>query len=337
MKPKKQFMLQMLIVLFMLGLSINLVGCKSFSNDSSDDSGTIIVDIKGIEKQMGVSSNTTVSSQSDESFHAATVPGATDATDEVKSLLVGAFVVNSRSTPYTSSTAINDAVEENLKDELAGSVNFIKIVDLPVAEDYVEFYYPSSDLSQWQVIAVGLNFAIESFEELGQDEHKDSIVYIGFSENFYKASQISSDTIVDLQMFRACLTNEIKGCATYNDSLADNEPVVVPAVEIIGVSYNEDNTVFADVTSFEPTGVSFPIIVRTDDEATAAETSLKSVLTEIETAASATVTSLTVWSTHTMNDSETSECKNLKDNSSASAEQLSSNCTVTASTIFMSQ
>ncbi|MBT4090661.1 MAG: hypothetical protein HOE30_19410, partial [Deltaproteobacteria bacterium] len=178
-----------------------LTGCKELSNDPPQESGNLVVNLSEIQKQLGYSPQ---SNRLNGRLDSVTVPGATDATDQVRSLLVGAFVVNSRATPYTKDVAITETIEENLKDELAGSVDYIKMVNLPTENDYIEFPYPKSELSQWQVIAVALDFEIKEFAELGEDAHSESILYFGFSNSFYKASTIGANEQVTIGMTRAC-------------------------------------------------------------------------------------------------------------------------------------
>ena len=293
-----------------------LTGCKELSNDPPQESGNLVVNLSEIQKQLGYSPQ---SNRLNGRLDSVTVPGATDATDQVRSLLVGAFVVNSRATPYTKDVAITETIEENLKDELAGSVDYIKMVNLPTENDYIEFPYPKSELSQWQVIAVALDFEIKEVAELGEDAHSESILYFGFSNSFYKASTIGANEQVTIGMTRACLTNPVKGCATYNDSLTGT-PVVTPAVEILGIRYNSTSSDFSSA-------VGFPIIVRTATDATAAISSLETVRSEIVTAGHS-ITSLTVRSTHTKNTAESTSCKALQDDSSATVSQLETACAV---------
>ncbi|MBU2646544.1 hypothetical protein KKI24_17685 [bacterium] len=325
MNPIKSRLLSTLATIFLILPLFILGSCKDLSNDPPEESGNLVVNLGEIQRQLGYA---TQSSGSNGRSDSVTVPGATDASNEVKSLLVGAFVVNTRNTPYTKDVAITDAIEENLKDELAGSVDYIKIVDLPTANDYIEFPYPKSELSRWQVIAVALNFRIKEFAELGEDTHEDSILYFGFSENFYRSNTIGENEQVAVQMNRACLTNPVKGCATYDDSLTGT-PVVTAAVEILGVRFNANTTDFAS-------SVSFPIIVRTSADATAAINSLKTVRSAI-TAAGNTITSLTVRSTHSKNTAESTACKALADNASATVAQLSASCEVQLNKITLAR
>jgi len=310
----KTKLLSTLIMTLLILPFLIMTGCQDLSNDPPQESGNLVVNLGEIQKQLGYSSQ---SHSSKQRLDSVTVPGTSDATDQVRSLLVGAFVVNTRDTPYTKDVAITEDIEENLKDELAGSVDYIKIVNLPTTNDYIEFPYPKSELSKWQVIAVALDFPIKEFGELGEDEHSESILYFGFSTDFYKASTIGADEQVTIGMTRACLTNAVKGCATFNDSLAGN-PVVTPAVEILGVRYNNATNDFSS-------SVSFPIIVRTTADATAAIDALKTVRGEIIDAGNP-ITSLTVRSTHTMNTAESPACKSLQDVSDATVTQLETHC-----------
>ncbi len=323
MNPTKPGQLSMLILaLFILPFFI-ITGCKELSNDPPQESANLVINLGEIQEQLGYSTQT---KNANNRLESVSVPGSTDATDEVKSLLVGAFVVNSRDTPYTKDVAITETIEENLKDELAGSVAYIEIVTLPTENDYIEFSYPKSELSQWQVIAVALDFEITEFAELAEDAHSESILYFGFSENFYSANTIGADEQVTIEMTRACLTNPVKGCATYDDSLTGT-PVVTPSVEILGVRYNSTTSDFSST-------VSFPIIIRDTTAAATAISSLETLRDEI-TAAGNTITSLTVRSTHTENTAESTACQAL--DASATVSQLETNCEVQLNKITLAE
>ena len=299
----------------MLILSVLVItGCKELSNDPPEKTGNLVVNLGDIQKQLGLSS-------SSNRLESSTVPGNSDATNEVKSLLVGAFVVTTRNTPYAKDVAITDEISENLKDELAGSVDYIQIVNLPTDSDTIEFPYPKSDLSRWQVIAVALDFSIKEFAELGEDAHDSSIIYFGFSENFYTAGSIGDTEQVEINMVRACLSNDtVKGCATYSDSI-DGSPVVSPAVEILGIRYN------AETSDFVPSTGSFPLIIRSATDATNAESYLETVRGEIVDTGNP-ITSLTVRSTRTKNPAESAACTDFADNGSATVLDLKDNCEV---------
>jgi hypothetical protein len=297
-----------------------LAGCKDLSNDPPEQYGNLVVNIQDIQSQLGIDTTGRQLSVS--------VPQATEATDAVASLLVGAFVVTSRDTPYTADVAITSEVEENLNKELSGSVDYIQMVSLPTDKDYIEFPYPKSELSNWQVIAVGLNFPIQNFAQLGEEAHEDAIVYAGFSDRFYKASTIGANEVVELRMSRACLTNPVKGCATYSDHLS-KDPVVTPAVEILGVRYNNQTS------DFTGSSVSFPIIVRTEAEANTAVQSLKTVVTAIGNTPGVDIENLTVRATHTLNTAESDACRAYGENSAVTVAQLEDACSVTSSKITL--
>jgi len=330
MKAMQYFPTPMRRLALLLAVVLALAGCKELSNDPPEKYGNLVVSLKDIQAQMGIKAAQKSNTRGSERQQSVSVPTATEATDAVASLLVGAFVVTSRETPYTADVAITSEIEDNLKEELSGSIDYITIVDLPTEKDYIEFPYPKSTLSKWQVIAVGLNFAIKEFGELAEDEHKDSILYAGFSDRFYQADTIGENEVVDVPMFRACLTNPVKGCATYTDILTD-DPVVTSAVEILGVRYNDA------ASDFAASGVSFPIIVRNETQATAAKEKLKSIITQIR-AAGVTINSLTVRSTHTMNTAyESAACQAYKNSEGVTVAQLEAVCEVNLAKITIAQ
>lgn len=316
MKSIKIRLLSLATVILLLLPVFVVSGCKELSNDPPESSGNLVVSLGDIKKQLGVSSGSTESNRS------VSVPGDSDATDEVKSLLVGAFVVTSRDTPYTKDVPITEDVEENLKDELSGSVDYIKIVSLPTDNDYIEFPYPKSELSKWQVIAVALDFDIKEFAELGEDDHENSILYFGFSTKFYQSNTIGENEEVTIEMTRACLSNDqVAGCGTYNDSITGT-PVVTPAVEILGVRYNDNTSDF-------PTAVSLPVIVRTASDAASAISDLETIRSQITASVGAgSVTSLTVRTTHSKNPEESAACRAFADNAGASVSNFADNCEV---------
>lgn len=314
---KKRLLSVLAATLFILPVMM-ISGCKDLSNDSPENTSSLVVNLGDLQKQMGISSSSNSSSSRSRGVD---TPVDSPASNEVKSLLVGAFVVNSRSEPYSLDVAITEEVEEDVQDDLAASVDYIEIVTLPTDNDYVEFSYPKSDLSRWQVIAVALDFEIKEFAELGEDAHEESVLYMGFNDRFYTASTIENVSQVPIEMSRACLLNAVKGCATYGDSV-DESPVVTSAVEILDVRYetNGQTTVHNSGT------VTFPLIVTDETSADSAAESLKTVRDEIvAVVGAANIESLTVRTTHTGSAAESEACQNLYGNS-PSLSQLDTNC-----------
>ncbi|OGG96590.1 MAG: hypothetical protein A2527_03260 [Candidatus Lambdaproteobacteria bacterium RIFOXYD2_FULL_50_16] len=269
-------------------LLLSFSGCKELNNHPAPE--MVKVDIRGLKAQLGYSStaNSAISGQP-----------ASPANDEVKSLLIGALAVTTRSTPYTKDTAITPEVSKNLETELTNSVNFFTLVALPTTKDYIEFKVPPPAAGKWQVIAVGLKTQPEKLGNLSDPEHEDSAAYYGFVESFLTFNEVGK-TPYDLSLYRACLISKPpKGCATFDDSLTGT-PIVTAAVEI--------QTILVNDKAYSPITLTLPLIAQTDAEASAAITGLNTELTGIK-AAYSSVTSLTIQTTHSKNAGEAAACQ----------------------------
>jgi len=283
----------------LLGLGILMlilaVSCKQFNDDPAEPEQKIRMNVGKLQQQVGYSSQVTIQA-----------PEESSASTPVKGMILGAMVVTSRETPYSTEVALNDEIKKNMEDELTNSIEFLGIIKLPNAEQFLEFKVPPETAGKWQIIAVGVDFAIETLDELGEDEHENALIYVGFSKNFYKAEDVGDEPLEEeLVLQRACLTNISKGCATYSDNI-EKDPVVQAAVEIIGVQIND-----IDVSD------NFPLIVRVSPQnsqitATQAITNLKSYRDSFSGGTGA-IDSLTILTTHTKNTNESSACKALAD------------------------
>ncbi|MCP4755359.1 MAG: hypothetical protein GY866_31225 [Proteobacteria bacterium] len=281
----------------------SLFSCKQLnSNPPAEQGGRMSIDIQDIQKQVGYP---TASTPMDKRTTAADVfvNEDTDVTDTVASLLIGAVIVTSRSIPYDNDEAVTSSISSFLGRDFSNSMDYLKIVELPIEQDTVTFDAPPPGAKNWQIIVVGLTTQPETIADLGSGEHSNSTIYVGFSERFYKAEDIG-DTPVKIKMKRACLTGSIpKGCATYGAAL-NASPVVTKSVEIVGIKVNEHD--------YLSSTVDFPIFVRTDSDETSAVEKLTTVRREIEEHYSS-VSSLSVLTSHTENPYEDEACQALSD------------------------
>ncbi len=314
--------MKMIGIVFTAGLIV--LGCKQFNDDPAERSDTITVDVQKIQNQLGYTKADAVKSQNSGSSNISP-PTDTDASNAVRSILIGAMVVTSRSTPYTSTTALTEAEVENMEDDLLNSVNYFKMINLPTTSTYLTFDVPPETAGNWQVVAVGLDFDISVFDDLSKEEHDGAVIYAGFVERFFTRNDVGDGVLGDdLLMKRACLNSEtVKGCATYNVDIND-DPVVTAAVEIVGVQYTTSS-------GTEDASGDFPILVRSSSG-----TGVLSPSEAIEeligirdaiTVDPAEIISLTVLTTHMKNTSlESSACTSLLDANIDTTSDLTSVC-----------
>ena len=299
------------IALFFILFSL-IIGCAEFNDNPAEKEKTISIDIQELQRQVGYSTDSTGNQR--EELPRITGPGDSDATNDVKSIVVGAIVVTSRDTPYSEYEAITDEEWEVFKDEIANSIGYISFVHLPTSEDTIEFSVPPPSAGNWQVFAVGIDFRIDYVEELGEDEHDDAVIYAGFAKDFYTSETIEGET-PELTLRRACVTNEnIKGCATYSNDLSD-DPIITAAVEIIDVIIDGESVDYND----------FPIIVRTETDSEEAVITLKGF--RDDPSRNVGVGSiLTVIATHSKNLNEDPDCQFYADIQDATVSNFEDNC-----------
>ncbi len=297
-----------------------LPGCGEFNDNPRETKMKLTVDINELKKQFGYSSDNQDSL--DKAIRGISDIEETDATSAVKSLVIGAIVVTTRDTPYTTDEALTDENMEDIEDDVLNSAAYIGFVNLPATEDTIEFLVPPPSAANWQVAAIGVNFEMEYLEELDETDHDDAVMYYGFTPEFYHHDDIEEDKIISLTMKRNCLANEEiypNGCATYSNILSD-DPIVTAAVEIVDVKINDTSVSYSD----------FPIIVRSEAGAGNVVTSATAVniLEGFKDSSLNIEDTLTVLTTHSKNPLETDACKALADESSATVDELKNNCEV---------
>jgi len=308
-KTANRYFIAGYIGLFFMLFSV-IIGCGEFNDNPAEQARTISIDIQELQRQVGYSTDS-IANQC-EQLPRIVSSGGSDATSEVKTIALGAIVVTSRDTPYTTDEAPTDEEVEIFKDEVANSVVYISFVDLPTSEDTVDFLIPPPSAGKWQVFAIGVDFELDYLEELAEDEHENSIIYYGFTKDFYTSETIEGVT-PEITLKRACLRSEgIKGCATYSNDL-DDGPVVSAAVEIIDVKING--------VSVDHDG--FPIIVRTEADSQAAVSTLLGFLDD-ESMEIGDIR--TVITTHSKNPNESSDCRAFADNPDATVDDFTTNC-----------
>jgi hypothetical protein len=293
--------LLMIKTLGFCGLLLFIVaGCKDLNdNPPPVAADTMRIDVAEIQRQITVGAGGSQENQNEDRRFALT-SSDTDVSSEAKTLLIGAIVVTSRSTPYSSSTSITTSIPSFFGNDLTDSGDFIQLINLPVSETYVEFKVPPPSAGNWQVFAVAFSTQPELVSDLSTEEHKNSAIYFGVKEQFFKAEDMGN-TPVPVRMQRVCLQGTPpKGCASFGASVTA-AAVVTAAVDIVGVRANG-----ADYT---PDTIDFPIFVRTAGDVTTAIASLKTIRDEIKK--KKTITSLTLRATHSMNTTESAECQAL--------------------------
>jgi hypothetical protein len=165
------------LLLAMMISVLVLSSCKELTNEK-DSSNSISVDLNDIKQQL----NESRSSQS--------ISGSGGA----KTLVIGAIVV-SRSTPYTTGE-LSSFEEDELVEDLVNSINYITLVELPVAKDYVEFQIPPNTAGYWQVVVVAVNFDVNTLGDLDDYESDGGdITHTGFTPQFYTSGNVGSGVI----------------------------------------------------------------------------------------------------------------------------------------------
>jgi hypothetical protein len=312
-KFKLKFISGILLIGFLL------VACNEFGNDSPSEGKTLRIDLANIQSQMGI--NNIDKNQ----LNSVSAPGDTDATIAVKGLVVGALKVNERSTAYTLKEALTDDVLDDMKADVINSAEFLIPLTLPITENYIEITLPPSTAGNWQVIAVGVDFEINTLGEIGEEAHSDSIVYAGFSSSMYTTDGYDGSTI-SFNMVRNCWSKKTsKGCAVYTGNI-NEDPIVTAAVEILGVQYNNLGTDFVSLSCN-----SFPIIVADSGDVSAAIHKLQECRTDIIDAG-ASLSVLTTRTTHRKNTIyESAACQSSSDTTS----DLESKCQVQVIDVYL--
>ena len=273
-----------------------LPGCGEFNDNPRETKMKLTVDISELKKQFGYSSDSDNEDSLEKAVRSISDLPETEATSAVKSLVIGAIVITARDTPYTTDEALTDEDLENIEDDVINSAAYIGFVNLPTTEDTIEFLVPPPSAANWQIAAIGVDFEMKYLDELGEDEHDDSIMYYGFTPRFYNYDDIE-DTPISITMKRACLANEtVRGCATYSNILSV-DPIVTSAVEIVDVQIN-------DVSVLPYSG--FPIIVRSETDAEAAIIILNDIKNNDPSLGIGD--NLTIITTHSLSPLETDAC-----------------------------
>jgi len=318
-------------VIFAILISIIFVvtGCKQW-NDNPAESGKITIDISSIQRQLGYGTGDSSAAMAVDSTGDQTGPFhvASEATTQVKTLLVGAVVVRSRDTPFNSGIAITDTVADELADDIINSINYFTLVPLPasVADSKISFAAPPEEAGKWQVTVIGADAELKNLADIAKDENKNTTIYYGFHEQFVN----TSDDLNNLQILlkRACLKEgPPKGCAYYHER-RNNDPVVTAAVEITKVEIDGNSLLDPG-----PNAESFPLIVRETPNTTIGEIDVQTAVNALQrikdSVSNAKVTKISV--THAKNTLETAGCKDLvgpTSTSKPSIADLESNCEI---------
>lgn len=189
MKSIQQVRLPIFSLLIMLLISLVFVGCKELTNNAPNIP-VLTVNVQDIAQQLGVNTQSPAYSvQSD----------AID--NDVASFAIGAIDTTSSGATYDASTDPNTSLtfEDDITSSIsAGFIQFINVSEMDPDLEYVEFYYPKTGESQFQVGAVAFGSEINSLQDA--IDGIGSVMYIGFDENPYTADSIDSDQTINLTM-----------------------------------------------------------------------------------------------------------------------------------------
>lgn len=281
-------------------LALVIAGCKDLNDDPPPPvDQKLRIDVADIQRQLLV--NTGTRNEKENRLYALTSDD-TVVSSEAKSILMGAVVVTSRSTPFKNDMSIKTNFLNFFGRDLTDSGDFIQIVNLPITETYIEFKVPPPSAGNWQVFAVAFSTQPELVSDLSSTEHKNSAIYFGVNEKFFTAPDIGN-TPVPIKLKRVCLlATPPKGCASFG-AILTADPVVTASVEIVGIRANGKE--------YMPDTIDFPIIVRSAADVASAIASLKTIRDEIVD--KQTTTSLTVRATHSENTTASEECQALSD------------------------
>jgi len=265
-----------------------LAACDGNSNPP--DRPTLRVDLASIKQQLGGGAGGGALSTR------GIGQSGSPATTQVYSLVVGAVVITFTDQALASDTTLSDTLTDALEEDVKNSIVYFKIVDLPTAEDFVEFNLPPEAAGFWQVAAIATRAPISTFDDLSQDSIG---VYYGFDG--VRRRTVGTTENVNLDMRRACLiTTPPLGCAQYN---LDRNSMVSPGVEIVGV-VDSQNASIAGTTPL-------PIVVRdtvSTNCATGCSPAAAAALLNAMTVANSGITGAVIKTTHQLSPGQPSNC-----------------------------
>jgi len=245
-----------------LALALALAGCEGGGADRGGSK--ITVDIRPIVAQMGGSPGGTAPQSAGggpltPQDAPIAGPGASAATTDVLTLIIGAVAIGFQDTPLGANTAITDALKDSLQQATIDSTQFIALTRLPASNPFVEFDVPPPAATHWQVVVVGTRDTIHYLDQLKDD----SSIYYGFNQNaqgtavFLSAGDVGADPI-DVVVRRACTVSAPpQGCAQYKP---DRSVAVTAAVEIAGIYLDGSGTAVPLVVP--PLDGGYPLFVR---------------------------------------------------------------------------
>ena len=272
--------------IYFLFLLLIAFGCKE-QNDNPAPRNTVTISLGELQKQMAGPNYAIEAGQGVDS--------------SVQALVVGTLAVTSRQLPWTHDLIKSGVLANVFGTDLRNSENYFTIFHLPISEDKVVIELPPENSKNFQIIAVGLRTKPSTVREIGVGDHAGSAVYFGLSDDFYRTNEVANGSL-HIHMKRGCLvTPTPDGCAIFGATLAA-DPKVTASVEILGVKLNGE-----DYTSYAAT---FPMVITTAAEATAAVGYLKAVRDEI-VATNAQVQNLSVITSHKNSVVESESCQGL--------------------------
>ncbi len=260
----------------------------SCGNDNPEPTVKVTIDVAAIKKQMGIGPN-------------ASIVAGEGVDSQIQALVVGTLAAEDVNSPWTHDLIKSGILTDIFGKDLRNSENYFTIYHLPIAEDSLVIELPPVNSKHFQIVAVGLRTKPSTVRDIGIGSHAGSAVYFGFSERFFNTNEVANGSL-HIQMKRGCLVSPTPdGCAVFGALVAD-DPKVTSSVEILGIKVNgSDYTTYA---------ASFPLVVSTAAEASAAITYLKAVRDEI-VATGVVVSSLSVITSHRTSVVESESCKEL--------------------------
>ncbi len=237
-QERKQWLKPAVWVAGMAAAAWALTGCGGWN--APKDSATAVVDLRPIAAQMNDQP-----AGSGYSAQSVSSPGNTATTTDVKAIIIGALVIAFTDTPIGPDTPITKDMQDNLTTAAKNSIKFIKIVQLPSPDPFVEFDLPPPEATHWEVVAVGTRDPIDVLSDVGDN----SPIYYGFNVDAnnkpFLLSGSDAPATVTVKLQRACIANTPPvGCAQYkpNRPLTAASLVITPSVEIVGVYLNGTST-----------------------------------------------------------------------------------------------
>lgn len=273
----------------LLGLALivtGLMGCGDL-NDNPQEERTLDVSVSELQRQIGASGDGNANALTDQS--------GLSTHSTVKTLVVGAVVIRSRTSaqgPYTDETPVSDI--GSLEQDLIDSASNVRMIQLPTTSDTIRITLPPPSAEKWQLMGAAFETEMTLPDQLGDEVNQDTVKYIGFHNQFLQTGTngevqvlgTGEEASLSLNLQRACLvTYPPNGCAQYDEDLV---AVVTAAVQILSVEV--DGTEIT--TALDGSDIPYPLIITSADDANTAKAGTLNGLVP------ATASKVVVYTTH---------------------------------------